>query len=340
MSSPPSIDIVIIGLNSAKTLGPCIESVRSSRYPQSRISIFYVDGGSSDESLKIAESLGCTCLGIDSPTPTPGRQRNVGWKYGSAEYIQFLDSDTIMDSDWLKKAVSTLIAENLGAIWGDRNEMYPDKTVFNWLGNLEWNPPPGETETFGGDVFISRAALMITDGYNPNLIAGEDPELAYRINRAGFKIVKVAEPMTEHDLAMSTLRQYRKRAYRSGHAYAEVHALHNDLWGAETRRINIRTLPFLVGLASLSLIPLSPWVCVAPILGTAILLRPRILLVGEFQSSLSLTRQEARTYAWHASLVVIPQFFGMLRFLFGRLFSRPLTNQRLLPVVPGKGGAR
>jgi len=337
MSTAPRIDIVIIGLNSSQRLKACLESVKSCRYPKTKISIIYADGGSTDDSILIAKSSGCICVRAESCLPTPGSQRNAGWRMGSAEYIQFIDSDTLLDKEWLGKAVLAFFSEEMGAICGDRRELKPTETIFNWIGDLEWNGRPGETETFGGDVLISRVALEATGGYDPSLIAGEDPELSYRVRRAGFKILRLGESMTKHDLAMHTLGQYLKRAYRSGYAYAEVHYLHRNFWAKEVSRILLRSVPFIVGLiAIIASFYCSPWLLVMPLVGAVTLLRPRIFLVRKFQESLSLSRREARIYAWHASLVVLPQFLGMLRFFLGRLLSLPLTNRRMLCVATGK----
>ena len=92
-----------------------------------------------------------------------------------------------------------------------------------------------------------------------------------------------------------------------------------------------RAAPFVAATILLPLCVLWPWWLGVWLLGTAILLRPRLTLVGKFEKSLGLSRREARIYAYHASLVVLPQFCGMLRFYLGRAASRPLTNARILP---------
>lgn len=336
MATLPSIDVVIIGLNSARTLEACIESVQASRYPNKNVAVIYVDGGSKDDSLAIARSLGCACIEVDNAAPAPGRQRNAGWTKGQARYVQFMDSDTILDPEWLTKAVAAFGDATIGAVCGEVHELHPEASVFNWIGDLEWNAPPGDVAMFGGNVLVSRDALERTEGFDPSLIGGEDPELAYRIRRCGFRIVRLAEPMVLHDLAMRSIRHYWRRAFRSGHAFAEVHDRHDDFWKTDVERIAARCLPFLVGIAALPFAALSPWAILGTLAGSAILLRPRLFLVGKFQENLSLDRRGARIYAWHASFVVVPQFFGMLRFYLGKLISRPLTNRRLVSVDVGK----
>ena len=79
-----------------------------------------------------------------------------------------------------------------------------------------------------------------------DLIAGEDPELSYRIRQSGWQILRIDAQMTTHDINMSTFRQYLKRAYRSGHAYAEIalRFLRNEekLWLKELTRIVVKAV--------------------------------------------------------------------------------------------------
>lgn len=51
------IDIVIIGINSEATLKLCIESVLDSHYSKGKLTIYYVDGGSKDQSISIAKAF-------------------------------------------------------------------------------------------------------------------------------------------------------------------------------------------------------------------------------------------------------------------------------------------
>lgn len=331
MSPIPAIDIVIIGLDTDRTLAACLDSIRDCDYPGEKTRVYYADGGSVDESLSIAASRACTCLVVASDHPTPGRQRNAGWRAGTSEYVQFLDSDTTLNPGWLKKAVDALDDETIGAVRGEVRELQPEASIFNWIGDLEWNGAAGDCATFGGIVMIPRRVLEASGGYDPDLIAGEDPELSYRVRSQGFRIVELAEPMVSHDLHMKTIGQYWRRSYRSGHAYAEVNHLHRDFWRDDVRRISVRAAAFMVGLASLPLAFLDPWGCVLPVAGFLFLIRPRLRLVGRFQADLGLSRRQARIYSWHASLVVLPQFFGMLRFHLGRLLSKPLSNGRKRP---------
>jgi GT2 family glycosyltransferase len=213
------VDCVIIGVNAESTLEACIRSVFQNRYTAGKINVYYVDGGSTDRSVESARGFeGVHIIEIFPDYPTPGLGRNAGWTQGSAPLVQFLDSDTILDHHWLTKAAEAM-GQGIGAVRGNREEINPEASVYNWIGNLEWNAPPGECEAFGGDVLIRRSILEETGGYDEILVGGEDPELSRRVRLKGWKIIQLDEPMTRHDLAMTTWRQYWKRAYRTGYAY-------------------------------------------------------------------------------------------------------------------------
>lgn len=324
-----TVDVVIIGLNAEKTLEKCIESIKNSSYPQNLITIIYSDGGSTDNSVKIAEEKdGVKVIKLNLEYPTPGKQRNEGWKIGKSDYVQFVDSDTIVDSKWIEIAVKEIERDNIGAVCGDRKEMYPENSIYNWIGDNEWNAKPGYIKYFGGDVMVKRELLEKTGGYNDDLIAGEDPELAYRAGKAGYKIKKIDNLMTKHDLAMYKVKQYWKRAYRTGHAYAEVNKMHSDMWSEDYERIIKRGGIGVIGSVIGGIFSiLTPYFLFITLLSIGVLFRPRILLVSYFQNEMKLNKKEAKIYAIHASVVVIPQLFGILRYKMGKIIKRPLRNR-------------
>jgi len=340
MSHLPDIDCVLIGVNCSKTLSRCIDSVFASDYPKENIYLYYVDGGSTDRSIDVAKGYeSVTVIALNPEYPTPGLGRNHGWKKGSSKFVHFLDSDTILNPDWLKIAVKAMNEEQIGAVMGLRKEMHPEHSIYNWIGNIEWNGPIGESSCFGGDVLVRRRVLEKMNGYDELLVGGEDPELSRRIIRAGWKIIRLDALMTQHDLAMKTARQYLARAFRSGYGFAAVRKREaeagSDFWKYEFQKIVIKGGIFFICLISSLLILLSypslttlalALLTVTP--GTAILLNPRLFKVKKFMLENKLNKKEARIYAWHCSLVVIPQLFGLLRFYVGIITRNPLKNKR------------
>ncbi len=328
------IDVVIIGLNASGTLQACLESVRQTRYTQGRIHIHYVDSGSTDNSPALAAEVpGVQVITPELDYPSPGAARNAGWKAGSAPLVQFLDSDTLLDPDWFEQAVPNLRG-SVVAVRGFRREAAPDRSVYNWIADLEWNADPGLCEAFGGDVLVSRRTLEETGGYDPELVGGEDPELSRRIVRSGKSILQLDHLMTRHDLDMHTVRQYWVRAYRTGYGYAAVTDRHRREAGPSWLRDSFRILlrggvaPALTA-AGLLLAPiLSPLTLFPSLIGMLLWFYPRLFRTAALQEHFRISSAEAKTYALHCSLVVVPECLGMIRYAYGRLFRKPLRNSR------------
>ena len=336
----PDIDCIIIGVNCEITLELCIRSILSGSYPEQQLHIIYADGGSTDRSVAIAHRFNVvTVIELNLEYPTPGLGRNAGWKAGHSPYVQFLDSDTILDPEWLNTAIHAMKNPTVGAVRGYRKELHPERSFFNWIGDLEWNAKPGECDSFGGDVLIRRTALEATGGYDEELVGGEDPELSWRISRQGWKILMLDALMTSHDLAMLKTSQYLKRSFRSGYGFAAVQSrvsgTGSNFWKADMRRIMLKGAGFFIFLVTgiILLILQQSYVGFAGFLlsmiaGTTMLFSPRLFRIEKFMRENNLNKTEAKKYAWHCSLVVIPQLFGIIRFYFGQLFNKPLKNKR------------
>ncbi len=322
----PKIGVVIIGVNVEKHIGDCIRSVQLAEYPQELLEIVYVDGGSMDQSVQVAKGFNATkVLELKDHHPTPGRGRNEGWRLLSAPFIQFLDADTILDPLWLKKALPYIDHQTI-AVCGSRKERFPAKNIFHILVDMEWRYEMGPCRYFGGDVLIKRDALEKTDGYDESLVAGEDPELSYRIRQHGWQIMRIDTPMTTHDINMLSLKQYMKRAYRSGHAYAEIGLRFiknkDKLWMRELFRIPIKSmLPVLLILFGIMI----GKVLFGILLALFILFRP-LFFVGRLKRQFGRPWLHTFCYLLHSALVIYPQFFGMLRYALGKISGNTLKN--------------
>lgn len=256
---------VAIGRNEGERLVRCLAALEAQGLP-----IVYVDSGSTDASIAEAEKVGATVLEIDLSVPfTAARARNAGWAkalevFPEAAFIQFLDGDCELDPGWIPAALAAFEADpDLAAVCGRRREKFPDATRWNRMIDGEWGAAPaGPAKACGGDALIRVAALQAVDGYREDLIAGEEPEMCYRMRQKGWKILRLAEEMTLHDAAMTRFGQWWQRSRRAGHTYAEGAAIH----GAGPERYRIpelrRSLIWGLGLpvaTLLGLLIIGPW---------------------------------------------------------------------------------
>jgi GT2 family glycosyltransferase len=235
------IGVVAIGRNEGLRLRQCLTSLR-----HAGVTVVYVDSGSTDDSATTAQSLGAHVVTLDLSCPfTAARARNAGFEalvrlYGDRlRYIQFVDGDCEIEADWLATARAHLEGDSTAAIvCGRRRERYPHATIYNLLCDMEWNTAVGRTAACGGDSFMRRSAFDAVRGFDPSLIAGEEPDLCFRLRAAGWTVWRLNVPMTRHDADMTRFDQFWRRAIRGGWAYAEGAFRH----GQSAERYNCRAL--------------------------------------------------------------------------------------------------
>lgn len=228
MHSSNNIGVVVIGRNEGERLKRCLSSVLDQVDR-----IVYVDSGSSDGSVEYAESLQIEVARLDMSIPfCAGRARNEGFyhlvkKHEQLEYIQFIDGDCELQDGWLTFGVQFLEENSKCAVVaGRRKERFPEQSIYNLLCDIEWNTPIGEAKACGGDFIIRKCAFEEVQGFNPTVIAGEEPDLCYRLRKKNWSIFRLDHPMTLHDAAITRFSQWWKRCVRTGHAYAQGYALH------------------------------------------------------------------------------------------------------------------
>ena len=219
---------VIIGRNEGERLRQCLASVVGA----AEIAV-YVDSGSTDGSVGMARAMGVEVVTLDISTPfTAARARNAGFRRlreraPELRWVQFVDGDCEVVAGWLTKGAAFLDAHpDIAVVCGRRRERHPERTVYNMLCDIEWDTPVGEARACGGDALMRVAAVEALNGYRPDLIAGEEPDLCIRMRKAGWRIWRLGEEMTLHDAAMTRFGQWWKRALRSGHAFAQGSHLH------------------------------------------------------------------------------------------------------------------
>jgi GT2 family glycosyltransferase len=321
MTKGPILGAVIIGRNEGDRLTKCLASVGPDVDR-----VVYVDSGSTDGSVETARSLGAKVVDLDLTQPfTAARARNSGLdallEGGLVDYVQFVDGDCELQSGWITTACEFLEANpNVAVACGRRRERFVDASIYNRLCDWEWDTPVGMTKSCGGDALMRIAALEATGGFNPTMIAGEEPELCVRLRKADWGIWRLDHEMTLHDAAMHRFGQWWKRARRAGHAFAEGAALHGapperHSVGA-TRRILIWgvTLPLLILLATFVV---TSWAFLLVLIYPA-----QVARLAKRDGAAS---RDSWERAYLLTLGKFPEALGILEYHIRRVLGRPAS---------------
>jgi len=316
------ISIVIIGRNEGERLARCLHALRE------RGTVVYVDSGSTDGSVELARSCGAHVVNLDMSHPfTAARARNAGFEAvvqlrPQTRFVQFVDGDCEMTEGWLELAAATLDSDpKLAVVCGRLRERHPEASVYNRLCDVEWDGPVGEVSACGGIAMMRVEAFAGIGGFDPTLIAGEEPDLCLRLRRQGWRIRRLGAEMATHDAAMLRFSQWWKRTARGGYAYAKGAAMHGRgperHWVRETRRA------LLWG----AIVPAVAVVGAPATLGTTLLLLAAYPLTGWRAARAASGRgrkpREAAEYGLFCTIGKFAEARGVLRYLQERWTASP-----------------
>ena len=117
ITNQPIISIVLPSFNSAETIYAVLTGLFNCRDVE-YAEIIVVDSGTDDtaeivkENFPLVRLYKCTCRKL------PGEARNIGWKHATSSLVAFLDSDCIVDSDWICKIIRSMSDTDIVGVTG------------------------------------------------------------------------------------------------------------------------------------------------------------------------------------------------------------------------------
>lgn len=326
-SGLPRHGLVAIGRNEGQRLVRCLASARRDGAP-----VVYVDSGSTDGSQEAALAAGAVVVGLDPSVPfTAARARNAGWRelvrlHPDIEFVQFVDGDCELVAGWTNTAAQFLDANPSHAVvFGRRRERNRDASPYNKLCDMEWDMAPGRVSSCGGDAMMRLRALAEVGGYEDALIAGEEPDLCFRLRKRNWDIQCIAAEMTIHDADMHRFSQWWLRSVRWGHVLAEGVARRRTSYPSIRAALSAVTwaggLPVLTLVLSMfagsvpALVVLGAWLVGLYAIGCRVFLHAR---------RRGAAAQDARLCAASCVLGKFAQFRGMFGYCLKRLFGRQI----------------
>lgn len=327
MASLPPVGIVIIGRNEGDRLRRCLASIRGAG------NIVYVDSGSTDGSVAAAETAGAAVVALDVDRPfTAARARNAGLERlleisPECRYVQMVDGDCELAPGWIATATDALDADpTLAVVFGRRRERHPGASLYNAMCDEEWDVPIGPARACGGDALFRVEALRQAGGYDPTLIAGEEPDLCWRMGAKGWRVRRLPAEMTLHDAAMTRFGQAHRRAMRAGHAFAELVWRHGTAADPSWRRAVASTILWGITLPALAVIGLIAALAWLPTLilplGIAGLYGLQWLRISAAKRRAGAGGRYARGAAAVLLATKLSQAEGLIRFHVNRLRGR------------------
>ena len=185
----PQISLVIPVRNESESLAELIESIERQTLQPDEIVI--VDGGSTDNTVEIAEALAAKNPKIKlvkTPAASPGKGRNIGVETARHDWIAFTDAGIKLKNDWLEKLVEKIAAsEAIDIVYGNYAPVI--ESFFEKIAMISYVPAQHPGVIRGKTIvsYLMRKKVWQAVGGFPDLRASEDLMFMEAAEKKGFK---------------------------------------------------------------------------------------------------------------------------------------------------------
>jgi glycosyltransferase involved in cell wall biosynthesis len=180
-----SLTIIVIGLNDEDTLVHCFESINQSIFKNNHNfvldKLLYVDSGSSDNSVSIAEKFNFEVVKLDDSRPNAAKGRATGLLYANSDYVCFLDSDMVLLPNTILEVAKKINNGFVGVTGPYFNCHIENLHEFKKSKIVTPKNFYGKALRLNGFFFVKREAILFAGNYDGNLRAEEETDLLIRI---------------------------------------------------------------------------------------------------------------------------------------------------------------
>ena len=197
---PPFVSVIIPALNEEKYITQCLTSILNGSYPIQHVEIIVVDGGSRDQTPRLAMAAGAKVITLKGATVAA--MRNEGAQKATGTILAFIDADCIAHREWLAEGVRSLAQE--ACITGSFHDIPADGSWVEkawFVTRQKGRVPSSHINT--SNLFVTRELFENLGGFNQKLITGEDTEFSARakkqvavISDDKIQVIHLANPKT------------------------------------------------------------------------------------------------------------------------------------------------
>ncbi len=113
------ISVIIPAYNAEATIKDAIESVFEQGYSAGKLELIIVNDGSTDNTIEILRHYEHQCKIITTDNKGVSHARNTGLSHSAGKYIQYLDSDDLLEKNKLKFQIEMLEKNQADVAYGD-----------------------------------------------------------------------------------------------------------------------------------------------------------------------------------------------------------------------------
>ncbi len=234
--------LVIRAYNEARHLPRLLEGVCQQTVKD--VELILVDSGSTDNTVKIAESYGAKIIHIQPADFTFGRSLNLGMSAATRQLVAIASAHVYpVYPDWLEKLIEPFADPALGLSYGKQRgtdtSKYSEHQVFaRWFPE---NSQPRQNQPFCNNANAAvRRSAWEKHPYDETLTGLEDLSWAVWAQSQGYGISYIAEAEIIHihnETPKGVFNRYRREAMAFKRIYPEAHFNIYDFFRMTTSNI-------------------------------------------------------------------------------------------------------
>lgn len=185
MALNPLVSVIIPALNEEDYLEKCLVALKNQKGHE-KFEIIVIDGGSSDNTVKIAKRHADKT--VISKIKSPSTQRNLGAKIARGNILAFIDADTVASEYWMKNIVKAFQDQNIVGVTGPLFPLEKIKRsyLYNFTNFLEKILIKINYPLFWGASCAFRTdAFWKIKGFDKKLLTSEDHDISLRVRKLG-----------------------------------------------------------------------------------------------------------------------------------------------------------
>lgn len=227
------VEVVVPVYGDPAPLARCLASLAAER-----LTVTVVDDASPEHHARriaeIARTHGARLLRHDTNTG-PGGARNTGFGASRAPFVAFLDADALAGADWVARLRPLLDDERVGAVGPRvRPDVQGESAVELYeetRSELDMGAVPSRVVHGVPVGWLPSAAVLVrrsavTDPpFEPGLRVGEDVDLFWRMDEAGWTVRYVPDVVVRHEVRLS-LAEFTTRRAMYGRSAAPLEVRH------------------------------------------------------------------------------------------------------------------
>ena len=246
-NATPKVSIIVAAYNSQSTIEECLKSILAISYPEGFFEVIVMDGGSKDDTVKIAQQFPIKVISLHLNAPTA---YNYAMKIATHPILGFIDADAKVEGEWLNKLVPHLAEPKVAGVSGSietwnhdnpwaRSIGYELKNRYRRIGKYT-----GRIATM--NLLLKKSVVEESGGWDEKLPSQYDTDLGFRLSAKGYKIAYEPTAICYH-YNRPTLRAFYRQQLQYGKNTLKLYFKHGRLAkGDEITDVGMNIQPILL----------------------------------------------------------------------------------------------